>query len=80
MRHFLQLLAGNLQLFEQTTMFLRLDQLVSKKLQKVSNLVKTHEKSKTNRKISPFWCLLPLFTIFFMSFVFCLFQQGRLYL
>ena len=45
----LQLFAENLQRFEQTTMFLRSDQLCSKKLQKVSHFVKNHEKSKTNR-------------------------------
>ena len=44
-----QLFAENLQRFEQTIMFLRLDQLFSKKLQKVSHFVKSNEKSKTNR-------------------------------
>ena len=54
----------NLQLFEETTMFRRLCQLFSKKLQKVAHFVKEHEKSsiwpklatfRANYHVSAFW-------------------------
>ena len=54
----------NLQLFEETTMFLRFCQLFSKKLQKVAHFVKEHEKSsiwpklatfRANYHVSAFW-------------------------
>ena len=58
-----------LQLFEKTTMFLRFDELYSKKLQKLSHLVEKHERSRIWPKLcnvfeqtTMFWCLDELFS------------------
>ena len=58
----------NLQLFEKTTMFLRFDELYSKKLQKLSHFVKKHETSRIWPKLcnvfeqtTMSWCLDELF-------------------
>ena len=59
----------NLQLFEKTTMFWRLDALFSKKLQKLPHFVKKHEKSSIWQKLcnffeqtTMFWCFDELFS------------------
>ena len=45
----------NLQLFEKTTMFLRFDELYSKKLQKLSHFVEKQEKSRIWPKLCNFF-------------------------
>ena len=59
----------NLQLFEKTTMFWRLDALFSKKLQKLPHFVKKHENSSIWQKLcnffeqtTMFWCFDELFS------------------
>ena len=59
----------NLQLFEQTTMFFRFDELYRKKLQKLLHFVKKHEKSSIWQKLrnffeqtTMFWCFDELFS------------------
>ena len=47
-------LANNMQLFEQTTMFLHLDELLRKRLEKVLHFVKKHEKSSIWSKLASF--------------------------
>ena len=49
----------NLQLFEKTTMFLRLDELYGKKLQKLPHFVKKHENSSIWPKLFNFSNKLP---------------------
>ena len=59
----------NLQLFEQTTMFFRFDELYRTKLQKLLHFVKKHEKSSIWQKLcnffeqtTMFWCFDELFS------------------
>ena len=57
-------LANTMQLFQQTTMFLRFDELYGKKLQKLPHFVKKHEKSWIWPKLCNFFEQ----TIMFLSF------------
>ena len=49
----------NLQLFEETTMFRRFCQILSKKLQKVAHFVKNNDRSSIWPKLCNFWNKLP---------------------